>query len=214
MIGSTEINKVIRKSLSPILRENGFNKVNTRNNWRWLDQCIWVLKISAVGNYFSEVTGWPPMSIQVELGIYYVFIPSVEEIKKGTRGELLPKEYQCHLRGELNCNLDQSNYIRHLNNPADRTRTDIWWVEPDGSNVDEVIKDIGKSFIEKGLNWYINNTDLEIAFTKIENQLNDGYDISGYDKYYKAKYFAEFLKHEDKLNLYNHLLKQEKSDDS
>jgi len=205
MIGSPEINKVIRKSLSPILKENGFNKVNTRNNWRWIDQCIWVLKISAVGNYFSKVTGWPPMSIHVELGIYYVFIPNIEEIKKGTNGELLPKEYQCHLREELNCNLDQSNYTRHLDNPADRTRNDIWWVEPDGSNVDEVIKDIGKSFVEKGLNWYINNTDLETAFINIENQLNDGY-----DKYYKAKYFAEFLKHEEKLNMYNYLFEQEK----
>ena len=205
MIGSPEINKVIRKSLSPILKENGFNKVNTRNNWRWIDQCIWVLKIGAVGNYFSEVTGWPPMSIHVELGIYYVFIPSSEEIKKGTNGELLPKEYQCHLRKELNCNLNQSNYTRHLDNPADRTRTDIWWVEPDGSNVNEVIRDIGKSFVEKGLNWYKNNTDLETAFNTIENQLNDGY-----DKYYKAKYFAEFLKQEEKFDMYNYLFEQEK----
>ena len=205
MIGSPEINKVIRKSLSPILKENGFNKVNTRNNWRWIDQCIWVLKIGAVGNYFSEVTGWSPMSIHVELGIYYVFIPSIEEIKKGTNGELLPKEYQCHLREELNCNLNQSNYTRHLDNPADRTRTDIWWVEPDGSNVNEVIEDIGKSFVEKGLNWYINNTDLETAFNTIENQHNDGY-----DKYYKAKYFAELLKQEEKFDMYNYLFEQEK----
>ncbi|SMQ80698.1 hypothetical protein SAMN05444673_3988 [Bacillus sp. OV166] len=33
MIGSPEVNKVIRKILSPTLKENGFNKVNTRNNW-------------------------------------------------------------------------------------------------------------------------------------------------------------------------------------
>ncbi len=205
MIDSPEINKVIRKSLSPILKENGFNKVNTRNNWRWIDQCIWVLKVSAVGNYFSDVTGWSPMSIHVNLGIYYVFIPSEEdEIKKGINGELLPKEYQCHLREELNCKLDQSNYISHLDSPAERNRNDIWWVEPDGSNIDEVIKDIGKSFVEDGLNWYINNTDLETAFANIENQHN------GYNKYYKAKYFAEYLKHKAKLDMYNHLFEQEK----
>lgn len=44
MICSPDINQVIRKSLSPILKENGFNKVNTRNNWRWIDQCIWVFR--------------------------------------------------------------------------------------------------------------------------------------------------------------------------
>ena len=70
MIGSPEINKVIRKSLSPILKENDFNKVNTKNNWRWIDQCIWLLKISTVGNYFSDVSGWPPISIYVDFGIY------------------------------------------------------------------------------------------------------------------------------------------------
>lgn len=204
MIGSPEINKVIRKSLSPILKENGFNKVNTRDNWRWIDQCIWVLKTSTVGNYFSDVSGWPPMSIHVDLGIYYVFIPSEEEIKKGTNGELLPKEYQCHLREELNCNLDQSNYIRHLDNPAERNRSDMWWVEPDGSNIEEVMDDIGKSFTEDGLNWYINNTDLETAFTNIENENN------GYNKYYKAKYFSEYLKRKEKLDIYNHLFEQEK----
>ncbi|WP_139892385.1 DUF4304 domain-containing protein [Bacillus sp. D386] len=204
MIGSPEINKVIRKSLSPILKENDFNKVNTRNNWRWIDQCIWVLKISTVGNYFSDVSGWPPISIHVDLGIYYVFIPSEEEIKKGTNGELLPKEYQCHIREQLNCNLDQSNYIRHLDNPAERNRSDIWWVEPDGSNIEEVMEDIRKSFSENGLNWYINNSDLETAFTNIENEHN------GYNKYYKAKYFAEYLKRKEKLDKYNHLFEQEK----
>lgn len=40
MVGSFEINKVIRKILSPTLKENGFNKVNTRHNWSWNDYCI------------------------------------------------------------------------------------------------------------------------------------------------------------------------------
>ena len=80
----------------------------------------------------------------------------------------------------------------------------FWWVEPDGSNIDEVILDISKSFIDDGLKWYKNNTDLETAFANIENQHN------GYNKYYKAKYFAEHLRHNMKLDMYNHLFEQEK----
>ncbi|MCM3729783.1 DUF4304 domain-containing protein [Neobacillus cucumis] len=205
MIGSPEINKVIRKILSPILKENGFNKVNTRNNWCWMDQCIWVLEIGAVGKHFSDVTGWSPMSIQIGLGIYYVFVPPEEgEMKKGTNGELLPRQHQCHLQEQLYCKLDQSNYINHFDNPAERNRNDIWWVEQDGSNIDEVILDISKSFIDDGLKWYKNNTDLETAFVNIENQHN------GYNKYYKAKYFAEHLRHNTKLDMYNDLFEQEK----
>lgn len=125
-------------------------------------------------------------------------------MKKDTNGKLLPKEYQCHLQEQLNCKLDPSHYISHLDNPAERDRNDMWWVESDGSNIEEVIEDIGKSFTEDGLNWYINNTDLETAFTNIENQHN------GYNKYYKAKYFAEYLKHKAKIDMYNHLCEKEK----
>lgn len=132
MIGSPEINKTIRRILSPSLREAGFNKVNSRQNWAWIDHCIWVLEIRAVGKYFSDVTGWLPMSINVDLGIYYDFIPSRNcEIKIGTQDELLPKPFQCHLENQLNCHINQARYKNHLDNPAEKEREDIWWVEPD-----------------------------------------------------------------------------------
>jgi len=90
MIGSPEINKIIRKILTLSLKENGFTKTNTRNNWGWHDHSIWVLNITGVGNNFSNVTGWTPMSVHVELGIYYDFIPPLNsEIKIGKNGELL-----------------------------------------------------------------------------------------------------------------------------
>ncbi|WP_342041933.1 hypothetical protein [Bacillus sp. OTU2372] len=205
MIGSPEINKVIRKILSPVLKDNGFDKVNTRHNLGWYDHCIWVLDIGAVGKYFSDVTGWSPMSLQVDLGIYYDLIPTEDdEIKKGTNDQLLPKFHQCHLQEQLYCNLDQSNYINHLDNPAEKNRNDIWWVQPDGSNIEEVILEVSKSFMIDGLNWYKTNTNLEIAFSNIEKQHN------GYHKYYKAKYFAQHLRDHSKLQMYNHLFEQEK----
>ena len=129
MIGSPEINKVIRKILTPTLKGNGFNKVNTRHNWAWIDHCIWVLDITAVGKYFSDVTGWSPMSIHVELGIYYDFVPPENcDIKTGTEGKLLPKAHQSQLRKELYCNIDQAIYTNHFDNPAEIDRKDIWWI--------------------------------------------------------------------------------------
>src|SRR5512146_2609875 len=99
MISSPEINKILRKTLSPILRENGFTVVQARKAWGWHDHCVWVLSIRAVGNYFSLVTGWPPMSVGVWTGVYYDFIPEDSRsayVDVDTEGRLRPDEVACH----------------------------------------------------------------------------------------------------------------------
>jgi hypothetical protein len=206
LIDSPEINKVIRKLLSPTLKENGFSKVNTRNNWGWHGDCIWVLNLTAVGKYFSDVTRWPSMSIHVNIGIYYDFVPPREDdkIKLGSKGEILPKYYDCHLQKELYCNLDQSKYTKRLPNPAERERNDIWWIQPDGSNINKVLEDIRESFLNDGLTWLRKYTDVRTAFSEIEKEHDS------YLKFYKIRYFAEHLNDNEKLEEYNKLFEQEK----
>src|SRR5437773_1647127 len=125
MIGSPEVNKVIRRVLSPVLRQHQFSKVEVRNNWSWHGPCTWVFNTRAVGGYFSAVTGWPPMSVGVWLGVFYDFIP--EEVPGTVRhsadGMPLPREYECHLRSALNCSLDQSGFTQQLSVSAERNRT-------------------------------------------------------------------------------------------
>lgn len=204
LIGSSEINKDIRKILSPALKDCGFSKINTRKNWRWNKECVWVLQINALGKYFSDVTGWTPMSVTATVGIYYEFVPPEnDEIKVNTNSKILPDYHQCHLWKELTCNIDQANYINHLDNPMERKRNDIWWVEIDGSNGSKVITDIKDSFINAGLPWLEKFTNLDIAFEEIEKE-NDSF-----NKFYKAKYFAERLNNVNKFNEYANLFKKE-----
>ena len=75
MVGSPEINKVIRQHISPVLKHHGFTLLQTRHNWGWHGPCTWVLDVRAVGNNFAAVTGWPPMSVGVWLGVFYDFVP-------------------------------------------------------------------------------------------------------------------------------------------
>ena len=158
MIGSSEINRVIRDVLSPVLRENGFSRVQARNAWGWHDECIWVLNLRAVGSYFSAVTGWPPMSVEVQLGVYCEFLPPTSgRIKQDIKGELLPTESQCHEHYGLSCWLDQEAYTGRLDNPAEQKRSDLWWIEPDGSNLLAVVEDFKKSFLGEGLSWLKRN---------------------------------------------------------
>ena len=152
MISSPDIDKILRAHLSPILRESGFSKVSARKSWGWHGHCVWVLNIRAVGSYFSDVTGWPPMSVCVWTGIYYDFIPFEGHTppKVDEKGRLIPNEVDCHMRSHLSRTLDQSVYTKRLSNPAEREREDIWWLEPDGSNMVEAVENIALCFVDEG----------------------------------------------------------------
>src|SRR5687768_17705550 len=47
--------------------------------------------------------------------------------------------------------------------PAERTRRDIWWIEPDGSNLDAVCLDLAGSFVQQGVPWFESWRTLERA---------------------------------------------------
>ena len=207
MISSPDINKLLRKYLGPILRENGFTKVSARKAWGWKDKCISVLQVRAVGSYFSDVTGWPPMSVCVWTGVYYNFIPFDGHTppKLDEKGRLVPDEVYCHMQSHLSCSLDQSHFTRQLSNPAERIRTDIWWFERDGSNMIEAVENIALCFVDQGLSWFERYTDLQTTLDDIESE----HDC--YNKYNRASYLAKELGFEAKHKMYAELRDAEKA---
>lgn len=181
---SSIINKAFRGHLSPALRTAGFEKVDARNGWAWKKDCIWVLTVRAVGSYFSAVTGWPPSSVGVSLGAYYPFIPRPKPVKNDKDGRLIPAEYECHMRSHLERRLLQDNRVTILNNPAERSRQDLWWIDRDGANADEVALDIVGVFTEIALPWFDKCADLEIALSAVEAERDH------LDKFVLAAYLA------------------------
>jgi hypothetical protein len=169
MMASTSalLNRSLRAHVTPVLQQAGFEKVDARNGWRWDKNAVLVFNIRAVGNHFSMVTGWPPGSIGVWLGAFYPFAASFP-VKSDDRGRPLPAEYECHMRSHLDCGLDQTKRAAALQNRAERDRTDIWWVEPDGSNADEVASDVAAALREHGLPWYARVSDLHVALSMVE----------------------------------------------
>ena len=180
---SAIVNRSLRARVCPILRAGGFERVDARSGWRWIDEVVWVVKIRAVGHYFSEVTGWPPGSIGVSLGVMYSFMPH-GETKVDQEGRMLPEEHACNLRSSLVCELDQKDLLRRLQNPAERKRRDLWWVDPDGRNADEVAGDIGRALAETGLPWFGQRTSLAGALALVEAQ------DDCFAKYAKASFLA------------------------
>ncbi|MGE3165849.1 MAG: hypothetical protein AB7O52_13165 [Planctomycetota bacterium] len=45
---SAMVNRALRVSVTPVLREAGFTKIDARNGWRWLDKVVWVFNVRSV----------------------------------------------------------------------------------------------------------------------------------------------------------------------
>jgi len=165
---SEHLNKPLRRLVSPALRAAGFQRVDARSAWAWRNDCIWVFTIRAVGSYFSDVTGWPPSSVGVWLGVRYSFISTPQPVKVDKAGRLLPAEYLCHLRSHLNRRLNQGDRVSTLKNAVERGRSDLWWVDRDGANAEEVALDIAFALSEQGLPWFASSSDPRLALQAVE----------------------------------------------
>ena len=162
------VNQSLRHYVSPLLRKADFQTVDARNGWHWRDKVICVVNVRAVGNYFSGVTGWPPGSVNVSLGILYPFVPHWTSIKRDKQGRLQPKDHYCHMRTQLECGRDQTHLVQSLRNPAERRRKDLWWIDPEGRDAEEVAQDIAISLHKDGLPWFSRFSNLEVALEKFE----------------------------------------------
>lgn len=187
----------------PALCDAGFEQVDARNAWRWLSDCIWVFNIRAVGNYFARVTGWPPASVGVWLGVYYNFVTPLGKIKVDGNGRLRPAEYKCHRRSHLVRGISQLVCVRTLDNPADQKRRDIWWLAPDGANAKEVAVDIARRIAATAIPWFKKFTDLELALANVETERNC------FNKYVLAAYLAGKLDKHDVRDKYRMLAESE-----
>lgn len=151
MITSGDINKILRRVVVPTLREIGFTKFKGRVAWRYLDDAIWVFQTKAVGNYFSQVTGFPPSSLTARLGIFFLDFPGSHPIKTADDGLPVPDESRCHVRYGLDNMADQIAVRNPEMLEQERLRKDVWWLDRDGSNAEAVVEDIRRSILEYGV---------------------------------------------------------------
>jgi hypothetical protein len=167
---SAILNKLLNQMVMPILRDAGFECIDARNALSWRKECILVFEIRAVGSYIADVTGWPPGSVNVWMGAYYTFAPRRPgDIKRDARKRLRPTGPECHLHVPLNRIAVKPRRPGALNAP-ERRRRDIWWVERDGSNANDVAADIAAALCKQGLRWFADASDLKSAYRLVEKE--------------------------------------------
>ncbi|MBY0273415.1 MAG: DUF4304 domain-containing protein [Alphaproteobacteria bacterium] len=155
---SKSVNKEIRKHIWPVLKENGFSEFSTRSSWRYKGNRINVVNFQSFNSYSADISKCTTFSFIINLGIYLSYIPDYPEMKK-KHDKLAPDEAACHLRRTLEKNLLQK----------EMPRKNIWYVDPSGLNLNEVIENGLKVILEKGFPWFDEFNDNE-AVIKVLKQ--------------------------------------------
>jgi hypothetical protein len=156
-----DLSRALRAGFWPRLKEMGFAARTDRAAWRYVDDAVDVLDVSAVGSN-ADACGCTPFSFSARIGSIPPFMPPPPAwcMKKDVPR---PHYWDCGLQITLNKTLSQPWFTPFATAPSPQMppamlahreglmqvlrrdthdRPDIWFVRADGSNFDEVIADL------------------------------------------------------------------------
>lgn len=156
------VDAALREHLWPPLKARGFTRRAGRTGWRDADGAVHCLKVQSYNAYLAERMGATTYSFGINVGVFFPAIASRSAMGAFVRDALRPKESQCHLRRFLTKGIEQPSLTDH-GSPSDGGRSkwampwadrlDVWLVNPDGSNVDDVARDAAEQVLADGLSW-------------------------------------------------------------
>ena len=104
-------------------------------------------------SYFNSNTA----SFSLNLGVFFNFEEDISNI---------PKEYDAQIRGHLIKDFRQKSPMNlkgfSLFHP-ERRRRDIWWVEPNGINIDYLINNATRIIEKKAIKWLDKYSDIDFV---------------------------------------------------
>lgn len=127
---SKVVNREIKKSIWPALKDAGFEAFTSRAAWRHNQDSIDVVEFQSLGTYNADVMGFTSFSFAVRLGKFLSYLPPRWPPKE-KNGVQLPSEAESQFRRSLECSLASSS-----------TDKNIWPVERDGRNLAWCIHDV------------------------------------------------------------------------
>ena len=135
------MNRALRQVVWPVLKEHGFTRRTARTAWRDGPDQVDVVNFQSFNAYHASVMRVTSYSFAVNLGIH----PRcrTDQHTRVKDGQLRPEEWQCEFRRQLSKRVVQRE-----------TKTDLWYVRPDGSNLAEVTEDARDVLLSDGLAWF------------------------------------------------------------
>lgn len=170
---SRDVNRALREMIWPVLKTMGFSRRTQRTAWRDRVGSIQVVNFQSFNSYLAEGLATTTFSFGVNLGVFYPAIAEGSSVAAFIKDRSRPAEYHCHARNHLGKGIAQPNepVVRRWFDPRPRSpalgtwvdRPDVWFVLPDGSNVDLVVADALERILGVGIPWLDRLSDLAEA---------------------------------------------------
>jgi hypothetical protein len=138
---SKVVNREIKKSIWPALKQAGFSRFSQRTAWRHQQDSIDVLDFQSFNSYNAEALGITTFSFCVNLGKYLRYVPPQWDVRMKD-GIELPREWECLFRGRLHPTFSAA--------ASDKT---IWSVDRAGKNLSWCIQDVVAQ-VSTALDWF------------------------------------------------------------
>jgi hypothetical protein len=166
-VASAKVARAIDRALRPILTANGFSKFKGRSAYRYEDDTIFGFTTGAVGAYFASITGFTPCSFTATLFVNYRAIPARNEQALDDDGLSVPTSMHRHIA--LPSNLENQDRTG-ISSIPERNRDDVWWVHPDGENLDLLTRDLATVFEAQGSDWIALHLDKERVLAMVDSE--------------------------------------------
>jgi hypothetical protein len=158
---SKRVDKGIRQTIRPLLKNAGFNKNRGRNSWRSHDNASCVINFQSFNSYHAELYGCTTFSLAVNAGIFLRDTMTCPWVSDPVPE--FPKEYECHVR------MSPHKPLGYVDNC---TYKNIWHIDPDGSNIDEAVASIADALTESVLPWLDRHLDPDLLLDRFLNDVD------------------------------------------
>ncbi|MDQ2873637.1 MAG: hypothetical protein M3Y33_01955 [Actinomycetota bacterium] len=136
-----QVGAAIRQQVRPVLKAAGFGEFTDRKAWRQSDHTIDHVAFRSFNSYIAAGVGCTSFSFSVEAGVCFRCLDP---------GLRRPQAQHLTFRSVLGKNLRQPVFHPYGRQEA-TDRPDVWYVAPDGQNLDDVVDDAVVSLRQLGL---------------------------------------------------------------
>jgi hypothetical protein len=173
-VDARAVTGAIRRIVWPRLRDAGFEAFTGRSAWRYVGDDVDLVNVQSFGGTLSDAVGCTSFSFAVNVGVWRPADAASVPARHDARGRPRPHDYECvpHRR-KLHKSLSQPWFqpfrqdvrrwppsfrlhregLKRALRTDTHDRPDIWFVLPDGSNLEECVLDALGAIERDGLPW-------------------------------------------------------------
>jgi hypothetical protein len=169
-VDSRFVDTYLRRILWPELKAIGFRR-SGRTTWRDRPHAVQVICIQSFNSYNADGIGATTFSFTVPTGVFYPVIEEFDPMPSFRGDPARPAEWYCHARNHLGKGVSQEG--EWFPTPL-ADRPDVWFVRPDGSNVEAVVTDARDRILQEGIPWLDRLANLREARRAFETDPGGG----------------------------------------